>query len=188
MKHNSTIAVTTAATLIILIGCLDYWTGFKFSLFPLYLVPLASIAWKEKKNVSFSMSVLASVVISTKDLMLEGIGRFNLYYYWDMSIKIILLISMSYGIWKIRELLREQARSNQELRSALLEIRELREMIPICAWCHSIRNDKGFYEKIEVYLNHLTGAGLTHGICPACTEKFYGNLAKKSEDDPVHTS
>lgn len=183
MKYNPTIAITTAVTSIISIGYLDYKTGFRFSLFPLYLVPLAVTAWKEQKKISVNLSVLASIVMVIKDLMSDGVDRHSLYFYWDMSIKVILLFFISYGLCKIRELLREKTRSNQELRLALSEISELRSMIPICAWCHSVRNDKGFYEKIEVYLSHLTGATLTHGICPACTEKFYGDLIKKSEDE-----
>ena len=188
MKYNSKIAIFVTIVAIVLIGYLDYRTGFKFSLFPLYLIPLAVMAWNYKLNIALSLSTVAGVTILIKDLAIEGIGMHSLYVYWDIAIKISLLILVSYGICKIKELLLEKTRSNQELKQALDEISELREMIPICAWCHSIRNDKGLYEKVEVYLTRLTGVALTHGICPACTEKFYGHLTEKKENDSTHAN
>jgi hypothetical protein len=41
-------------------------------------------------------------------------------------------------------------------------------MIPICAWCHKIRNDAGFWQGIESYLQAHTDATFSHGICPDC--------------------
>ena len=63
----------------------------------------------------------------------------------------------------------------QELRKALAEIKTLRGFIPICAHCKKIRNDRGYWEQIESYIRDHTGAVFSHGICPECMEKYYGN-------------
>ncbi|HJV65221.1 MAG TPA: hypothetical protein VJ550_05785 [Geomonas sp.] len=166
--------------LIVLIAYWDYRSGFRFSLFPLYLIPLTALAWFDGRAVTLAASLLAGVIILVKDTVASN-GVRGFYFFWDEAIKVVLLLMISFGVWKIRQLLREKDRSNQELREALSEIRELREMIPICAWCHSVRNDKGFYERIEVYLSQLTGASLTHGICPACMKKYYAELGNKEQ-------
>ena len=59
----------------------------------------------------------------------------------------------------------------QQLERALHEIKTLRGLIPICAWCKKIRNDAGSWEQLEAYLRSHTEAEFSHGICPDCLEK-----------------
>jgi integral membrane sensor domain MASE1 len=59
-----------------------------------------------------------------------------------------------------------------QLEHALAEVRTLRGLIPICAWCHKIRNDTGFWQQMEVYVSARTHAEFTHSICPECLEKL----------------
>ncbi|MCP4272336.1 MAG: response regulator, partial [Gammaproteobacteria bacterium] len=48
------------------------------------------------------------------------------------------------------------------------EIRELRDILPICAWCRKIRDDEGYWNQIEEYLYKVSDVQLSHGICPDC--------------------
>jgi CheY-like chemotaxis protein len=73
----------------------------------------------------------------------------------------------------------ELARTNQALRDALLEIRTLRGLIPICASCKKIRSDEGLWQQIEVYLRQHTEAEFSHGLCPDCVETLYPDLLGK---------
>lgn len=67
----------------------------------------------------------------------------------------------------------EQARAGAilQLERALQEIKTLRGLIPICAWCKKIRNDAGMWEQLEAYLRSHTEANFSHGICPDCLDK-----------------
>ena len=186
LRYQSKIYAPITLVAILLIGYLDYLSGFMLSLFPLYLVPLLIVAWHDRRSITILMSCIAGVILIVKDTMLKFAAP-N-YGYWDELIKFALLMAISYGVWEIRELIHEKDSINNELRRALSEIKELREMIPICAWCHSIRNDKGFYERIEVYLSQLTGAKFTHGICPACMEKHYGIVHEQMEREKAERS
>jgi integral membrane sensor domain MASE1 len=58
-----------------------------------------------------------------------------------------------------------------ELERAVGEIKTLRGLIPICAWCKRIRNDRGAWEQLESYLRDHTEATFSHGICPECLER-----------------
>jgi hypothetical protein len=58
----------------------------------------------------------------------------------------------------------------EELERASSEIKTLRGLIPICAWCKKIRNDRGAWEQLESYLRDHTEATFSHGICPECVE------------------
>ena len=180
LKYNARFGVPIAISFIFLIGYLDYASGFKFNLFPLYLLPIAIISWNGNVAVTVFSSIVASVIITVKDRHNAIAYNMGIYFYWDTLIKVLMILLLSYSFWKIRRLMIEKDTLNAQLQQSLAEIRELREMIPICAWCHSVRNDKGFYEKIETYLGKVTGSKLTHGICPACTEKYYGHFDKQS--------
>jgi K+-sensing histidine kinase KdpD len=49
----------------------------------------------------------------------------------------------------------------------------LRDLLPMCASCHKVRDDKGYWSQVEEYLEAHTQTMLTHGICPACMQKWY---------------
>lgn len=59
----------------------------------------------------------------------------------------------------------------KSLTVALNEINTLKGIIPICSYCHSIRDDEGAWDKIEAYLHKHSDAEFSHGICPNCMDK-----------------
>lgn len=59
----------------------------------------------------------------------------------------------------------------QELEEKLDEIKVLQGIIPICSYCHSIRNDEGAWDQIEAYLSEHSDVKFSHGICPSCIGK-----------------
>lgn len=66
----------------------------------------------------------------------------------------------------------ERERLIAELREALEKIKTLRGLIPVCAWCRKVRDDRGFWEDIENYIRKHSDADFTHGICPECVRKI----------------
>ena len=56
------------------------------------------------------------------------------------------------------------------------ELSELRELIPVCAHCKQVRDDKGYWHRVESYMTRVTRKQVSHGICPTCREKFYPGL------------
>ena len=71
---------------------------------------------------------------------------------------------------QLEQMHRDLQRSNDEIHRAAAEIRTLSGLIPICAWCKSIRDDKGYWEQLEHYWSSHADVLFTHGICPACAE------------------
>ncbi len=68
---------------------------------------------------------------------------------------------------------------NKKLSDYLSEIKNLREIIPICASCKNIRDDEGFWHQVETYFTHHTGSKFTHGICPVCIKEHYPEINKQ---------
>ena len=61
----------------------------------------------------------------------------------------------------------------RELQKALSDVKTLKGIIPICASCKKIRNDKGYWEQIESYINKHSEADFSHSICPECAKELY---------------
>lgn len=71
-----------------------------------------------------------------------------------------------------------QAELILELKDALDNVKQLSGLLPICAACKKIRDDQGYWQKIETYISQHSQAQFTHGICPECSEKLYPNMKK----------
>jgi GAF domain-containing protein len=67
----------------------------------------------------------------------------------------------------------ELRRVSTHLAEALDRVKTLQGLLPICAWCKRIRDDKGYWDQVEAYFHKSTGADFTHGICPQCLEKAH---------------
>jgi hypothetical protein len=76
----------------------------------------------------------------------------------------------------MRRLVDKVDKQNRELEAALKEIKTLHGLLPICASCKKIRDDKGYWQQLEEYLGDHTQAEFTHGLCPDCMKELYPEL------------
>jgi len=65
-----------------------------------------------------------------------------------------------------------------QLKDALSKVKLLSGLLPICASCKKIRNDKGYWNQIESYVRDNSDAKFSHGICPDCVKKLYPGYAE----------
>jgi DNA-binding response OmpR family regulator len=59
------------------------------------------------------------------------------------------------------------------------EIRQLQDIIPICAYCRKIRNDNNYWQLVEAYIKDQTGSNFSHGICPTCAEALLLEMSQQ---------
>ncbi|MFI5294887.1 MAG: PAS domain-containing protein [Thermodesulfovibrionales bacterium] len=71
-----------------------------------------------------------------------------------------------------------------ELQEALSKIKTLDGLLPICAWCKKIHDDKGYWKKVETYVEEHSDASFTHGICPECLKKVSPDTYEEIANDP----
>ena len=67
----------------------------------------------------------------------------------------------------------ELRQSRDALQQTLSEMKQLKEILPICAFCKKIRDDDGYWEQLETYISEHGGTDFSHGICPECVAKHY---------------
>ena len=77
----------------------------------------------------------------------------------------------------------ELAEANEKLQEAFDRIKVLKGLIPICAQCKKVRDDKGFWSQVEEYFSQHSDVEFSHGLCPECLSGFYDdNIENKVED------
>jgi GAF domain-containing protein len=88
------------------------------------------------------------------------------------------LQDLKFALKRRDELEDDMARLIQELQAAKVKIETLEGMVPMCAWCKRVRDDRGYWEQVETYISKLSGAYTTSSICPECLHKNFGDLEK----------
>jgi PAS domain S-box-containing protein len=71
----------------------------------------------------------------------------------------------------------EREKLIKDLQEALAKVKLLSGMLPICSSCRKIRDDKGYWNQIEVYVRDHSEAEFSHGICPECFKKLYPDVS-----------
>ncbi|EDY19309.1 response regulator receiver protein [Chthoniobacter flavus Ellin428] len=61
------------------------------------------------------------------------------------------------------------------------EIRQLKDIIPICSYCHKVRSDEQYWERVETYIGARTGSRFSHGACPECFDIQMEEINKFAE-------
>jgi len=78
-----------------------------------------------------------------------------------------------FAIWTVTILSVQRKAIWDEKEAALNEIKALQGIIPICSYCHSIRDDDGAWNRLEAYMSEHSEAQFSHGICPGCVPKAH---------------
>ena len=79
-------------------------------------------------------------------------------------------------------------KTNAELRQALQEVKVLRGFIPICMTCKKIRDDGGYWQQIENYIQKHSEALFSHGVCPDCYKKLAAEYSLEEEEGTTNPS
>jgi len=92
-----------------------------------------------------------------------------------------VLIATINALVRLKQAEREREKVTRELQEALSKVKVLSGMLPICASCKKIRDDKGYWTQIESYIRDHSEAEFSHGICPECMKKVYPDFPFEEE-------
>ncbi len=79
-----------------------------------------------------------------------------------------------------REAVMMRLRVAERILEFTTQIRQLKELIPICMYCKRVRDDQDYWQQVESYIHAHTGSNFSHGICPECFNKQIGILPARS--------
>jgi phosphoserine phosphatase RsbU/P len=93
--------------------------------------------------------------------------------------ELIARVSVGARVVQLQAALAERVRSLEE---ALANVKALQTLLPMCAYCKSIRNDQNYWEKVETYFTQHSNVSFTHSYCPNCYERFVRPELEALED------
>jgi DNA-binding response OmpR family regulator len=83
--------------------------------------------------------------------------------------ELIARVNVGARVVQLQQALAERVRSLEE---ALANVKALQTLLPMCAYCKSVRNDQNYWEKVETYFTQHSGVSFTHSYCPTCYDRF----------------
>lgn len=140
---------------------------------PYVAVVLVSL-WIPKKSFTFKVALISSL-LTILGLFFSPMGG----EMWKVLMNRALAL---FAIWTTavltlqRKTIEEQRLAAVEEKNRVLEeTKVLRGLLPICASCKKIRDDKGYWKQIETYIESRSEVNFSHGICNDCQEELYGH-------------
>jgi ligand-binding sensor domain-containing protein len=104
----------------------------------------------------------------------------TIWFYLILALTFIGVVFVVYRL-RVRHHLRLERLLHARIEEAVADIKTLRGLLPICAWCKKVRDDGGYWSRIEEYVSEHTHAEFSHGICPECRAKRFG---RRMEEPP----
>ena len=89
--------------------------------------------------------------------------------------------SIAYDITERKKIEEERTKMIDQLNDTLSKVRTLSGLLPICASCKKIRDDKGYWQKLETFVHEHSNAEFSHSICPDCMERLYPDFSKPKQ-------
>lgn len=199
--------VTYSFVVIVILLSIFYWrvfpdcfiegsglTSFKVSSeYIISLILLFSIFIFYRRRDYFDASIIkllyASIVFSIISSMsftlyedVYGLSNFIGHILKLASYSFIYIAIIHIGLRKPYDLLFRDLKQNEtKLLNALTEIKTLSGILPICASCKKIRNDKGYWQMVEEYISEHSDAKFSHGICMDCAKKMYPGVFNEND-------
>lgn len=148
----------------------DYFAG-PFIQFPItYLVPVSLASWYSGRRWGLAFSITLPLARLFFNIALWTIP----WTIVEASVNCLIRITV-FSVFSI--LINQSAMKTRQL---FKEVDLLTGLLPICSFCKKIRDDKDQWQPIEAYISQRSQASFTHGLCPECLEKHYGQYLKKT--------
>jgi K+-sensing histidine kinase KdpD len=178
-KHESILVVIALS--VVILGFVDYVTGYEVGFFLFYFLPIAITAWKVGLNSSYLISILSLIVWFLSDISSHPYSSV-LFAFWNTTMRLLSFLIIAYFTSKIQFLLRKNREPSQDRPS---QVKTLSGLIPICATCKKIRDQKGDWQRIEEYFEKRIDAQFTHGLCPECVDKLLKEAGVENSPPPA---
>jgi hypothetical protein len=159
------------------IGLIDVLIGSEAQVTAFYVLLVVVAAWRIGEVGAMccavgctAMGILADTLVSEPTWHLSTSYSIPGLPWWNALARLFVYLVVGLVVARLLEVLRERDKALRGLQSALSQVRTLQGLLPICAWCKHIRDDKdhGGWMPVEQYVAQRTGASFTHGICPTC--------------------
>jgi hypothetical protein len=144
---------------------LDYVTGPELSFSIFYLVPVSLVTWYAGREKGIIVAIASAVAWLAVDSSTRWFSN-QWVHFWNAFARLGFFLIVVFLLSRVKVSYEEQSR----------DLKIVQGLIPICAWCKKVRDDRGFWRQVET--DH-SGAVFSHAMCPACAKKFENQMPGK---------
>ncbi len=181
-RHRS-MAITFLVLLVL--GVLNFLTGYEISFSIFYLIPIAFALWHVGKGFALITAFISATIWELSDILAGHVFSHPVIPIWNAGVRLSFFIIIVFLASRWKTAYDKQQQLILELQKALEEINVLSGLIPICSYCKNIRDDEGYWQRVESYVQAHSDADFTHSICPDCLEKW--KKERGFVDTPEHS-
>lgn len=177
------VAASLAATLVV--AWIDYATGLELEVSAFYVLPVLLVAWFAGWRWAVVLALINAMAWSGVDHLAGHLHPNSFYAAWEFLNHALVYVLVAVTVGALRQVVGRERAMNLELNRALEEVGELKGLLPVCAWCHKVRDDQGYWGQLETYIEARTHASFTHGICPDCQAKVLAERSGNTGEQPI---
>jgi hypothetical protein len=177
LEKQSPAFITIAAIVgVLLLGGIDFVSGYEISFSIFYLGPIMLVGWLVGRRAGMLVSVISAVVWLVADVTGGHTFTHPLIPFWNAVVRLGFFTIVVIMLSRLKVTHDAQETLIGELREAMDNIKVLSGLVPICAWCKKVRDDEGYWQQVEAYVASHSDATFTHAICPECLAKMEQDL------------
>jgi hypothetical protein len=178
-KRSSTLLwVTVTYAGVIILGIIDWLTGWELNFFVFYFVPICIGAWFLGLWAAVTLAVFSALTWFGADALSGHVHSTHVYAVWNTIIRLISFLAIGWSVYAVQDALVRERKATEALRRALANIKSLEAFLPICARCKRIRNQQGEWQQLEAYIGQHSNTQFSHGYCPECAGKLMEEARK----------
>jgi len=168
LENSKLLLALTTVSLVGAVTLLDVVTGDEVAVSSLCLLPVSLASWTAGRTAGLLVSAVCAGSLLGVDLR-SGCQYGRAFIpFWNGAIVLSFFVVVALLVSSRRRL--EDAQEAR-LQKAIASVKTLRGLIPVCAWCKKIRDDRGYWNEVEAYVAAHSEADFTHGMCPDCAAK-----------------
>ncbi len=166
-------------------GSVAAYLGMIFAYASIFILPPATSLILFGSNMVVLVTLLVTVYLQTGkpvDIQIINIVAFTLVacilsrIFFQHHLRDFLNLGLIHRqTFEIEQQVQDKEKLIQELEHTLAQVKTLSGLLPICASCKKIRDDQGYWNRIESYIERHSEAAFSHGLCPDCSDKLYGD-------------
>lgn len=159
--------VLTSVLILLAVVVIDKATGPDVSVAILYIVPVFLISWSLGRGPGLVAAIICAALWSFLEV-LPDTSRGVLWDAWNLAARIGVFAAFALVITRVKIDYDALVFANANLEEALNRVKQLSGLLPICSWCKKIRDERGDWHQMEMYIAEHSEADFSHSICPDC--------------------
>ncbi len=172
--HPNVLVYIICISLFILIFVIDLFIPLGVAAGVPYVAVVLVSLWAPKRNFTIWVA-FASSFLTIIGLFYSPMGGEMWKVLLNRALALFAIWSTAILTHQRKTIEKERLKEVQEAKQLLKKTKTLRGLLPICASCKKIRDDNGYWNQIETFIEKRSDAHFSHGICQDCQEKLYGD-------------